>query len=178
MSKSLDIVGKSVTEPVIILNSLEPGSADLLPNTINLPKELTRIIQNESGIICHPFGSIMRSIIFSIYELEAKEVYVMGRQNGSTPETNVTTFPKNMLENEQFSRKIKTLQHAGIHIDKWLEGTTDLLDNLRQSVHMIQNHPLIPDHVVVHGLFVDPQTGKVDIVINGNHEEKAMVTSF
>lgn len=178
MGNSHEIIGKNVTEPVIILSSLDPGLADLLPQHLNIPQKLTRIIQNVSGIISHPFGSIMRSIIFSIYELGAKEVFVIGHQNVANQEVNTPAFPKNMLENEQFLRKIKTLQHAGINIDKWLEGYNHPSDSLRQSVHMIKNHPLIPDHIVVHGLLMDGETGKLDIVINGTQEEKVMVTSF
>ena len=31
----------------------------------------------------------------------------------------------------------------------------------------VKNHPLLPDDVAVHGLIMDPETGKIDVVING-----------
>ena len=35
------------------------------------------------------------------------------------------------------------------------------------SVNKVKNHPLVPKDVVVHGLIMDPKTGKVDVVVNG-----------
>lgn len=173
-----EIIARNVAQPVIILSSLDPSLADLLPQTMNLSQGLTRTIQNGNGMISHPFGSIMRSIIFSIYDLEAREVFVIGQKDVNDPEITNTAFPNKMLENKQFQRKIKTLQHAGINIDKWLEGYNHPSDGLRQSVHMIKNHPLLPNHVLVHGLLLDAKTGEMDIIINGTHEEKALVTAF
>lgn len=40
-------------------------------------------------------------------------------------------------------------------------------DSVKSSVDLIENHPLLPDDVPVHGLVIDPKTGKLDIVING-----------
>lgn len=33
-----------------------------------------------------------------------------------------------------------------------------------QSVEIIREHPLLPSYVLVHGLVIDPHTGKVDVI--------------
>ena len=40
-------------------------------------------------------------------------------------------------------------------------------DGVRQSVATIRNHPLIPDDVIVHGLIIHPETGKLDLLVDG-----------
>ncbi|MFC9419955.1 carbonic anhydrase, partial [Bacillus mobilis] len=35
------------------------------------------------------------------------------------------------------------------------------------NVDLVRNHPLIPKDVPVHGLVIDPHTGKLDLVVDG-----------
>src|SRR5207244_1437256 len=37
-------------------------------------------------------------------------------------------------------------------------------DGVHASVHMIKTHPLLPQHIKVHGLLIDPDTGKLDVL--------------
>jgi carbonic anhydrase len=32
---------------------------------------------------------------------------------------------------------------------------------------VIKNHPLLPKDIPVHGLVIDPKTGKLDLIVNG-----------
>jgi carbonic anhydrase len=38
---------------------------------------------------------------------------------------------------------------------------------VRESVATIRNHPLLPKDVVVHGLIIHPETGKLDLLVDG-----------
>jgi carbonic anhydrase len=60
--------------------------------------------------------------------------------------------------------KIETLMNAGIDLKKWLTGFESVEDNVRQSVEMIKNHPLLPEYALVHGLVICPETGELEIV--------------
>jgi carbonic anhydrase len=62
---------------------------------------------------------------------------------------------------------IDTLGHAGIDLQKWLVGFERVEDGVRQSVDIIRNHPLVPRDVPVHGLIIDPATGKLDSIVDG-----------
>ena len=39
--------------------------------------------------------------------------------------------------------------------------------SIEDSVNLIKKHPLIPKDLIVHGLVIDPETGKLDLVVNG-----------
>ncbi|HLT56142.1 MAG TPA: carbonic anhydrase, partial [Bacillota bacterium] len=37
-----------------------------------------------------------------------------------------------------------------------------------KSVQIVREHPLLPEGIKVHGLVIDPETGKVDVVTRGD----------
>ena len=54
-----------------------------------------------------------------------------------------------------------------VELERWLKGFDSAEDGVRNSVNLIQNHPLLPPNTPVHGLIIDPETGKLDLVIDG-----------
>jgi hypothetical protein len=40
-------------------------------------------------------------------------------------------------------------------------------ENVRDSTEHIRLHPLIPDNFPVHGLVIDPETGELELVVDG-----------
>jgi carbonic anhydrase len=59
------------------------------------------------------------------------------------------------------------LHYSGINFESFLRGFDCVEDSVKHSVATIRNHPLIPKDVPVHGLVIDPKTGKLDIMVNG-----------
>ena len=62
---------------------------------------------------------------------------------------------------------IATLSYAGIDLDRWLHGFASVHDSVRNSVNIIRQHPLIPKDVLVHGLVIDPESGELEVVVDG-----------
>ena len=56
---------------------------------------------------------------------------------------------------------------AGIDIKKWLHGFNSVEESVKESVEQIRNHPLMPKDISVHGLIIDPTTGKLEVVVDG-----------
>ena len=40
-------------------------------------------------------------------------------------------------------------------------------ESVRESVTKVKNHPLMPSNVAIHGLIMDPLTGRLDVAVNG-----------
>ena len=53
----------------------------------------------------------------------------------------------------------KTLKYYGVNMKNWLHGFDDVTDNVKMSVDLVRNHPLMDPKVPVHGLVVDPDYG-------------------
>lgn len=118
----------------------------------------------------HPFGSIMRSIIVSIYEFQTDEVLVIGHYGCGMSNLNVDKLLDEFKERGISPDIIDTLLYSGIDIKKWLHGFDSVEGSVRESVEAIKKHPLIPEGIKVHGLIIDPKTGKLDVVVNGNED--------
>lgn len=152
---------------IVILTCMDTRLTELLPHAMNLRNGDAKIIKNAGAMVTHPFGSIMRSILVAVYELQAKEVFVVGHHDcGMT-----SLKPGSVLEKARAygvkQEKIDTLQDAGIELDKWLTGFSCVEESVKETVRNIKKHPLFPPNIAVHGLAIHPDTGRLDLVVEG-----------
>lgn len=160
---------KSVPSRAVIVTCMDTRLTTLLPPAINIRSGDAKIIKTAGAIITHPFGSTMRSVVVALYMLNADEVFVIGHHdcgmsNLDTPEAVRRMTSKGKINSDTF----KTLASAGIDVHSWLHGFDTVQEGVRSSVEMVRNHPLIPAHIPVHGLVIDPNTGKLDLVVDGS----------
>ncbi|MDF2961430.1 MAG: carbonic anhydrase [Paenibacillus sp.] len=153
---------------MVILTCMDTRLTELLPRAMNLRNGDAKIIKNAGAIVTHPFGSVMRSIIVAVYELGAREVFVVGHYECGMTGLN----PQSVLEKAQ-SRgvtkdMIETLRNAGIKLDSFLTGFDYVHDGVVNSVNLIRKHPLLPKDLLVHGLIIHPETGRLDVIDCGN----------
>ncbi len=52
----------------------------------------------------------------------------------------------------------------------WLRRIESVPESVKESVRLIKNHPLMPEWVRVHGLVIDPETGALEVAVDGNGE--------
>lgn len=114
----------------------------------------------------------MRSIVVAIYDLNADEVCVVGHHDCGMAFVNPIATTKKMIERGISEQTLETLHYTGIKINDWLRGFDSVSESVSQSVKVIQNHPLIPKDIPVHGLVINPETGALEIIENGyrNHQ--------
>jgi carbonic anhydrase len=152
---------------MVILSCMDTRLVELLPKAMNLKNGDAKIIRNAGAIVTQPFGNIMRSIIVAVYELQAEEVFVVGHHDCGMTGINPDRVTDKMIKRGIDEDVITTLTHSGIHLSNWLKGFDNVRDGVKSSVSIIKNHPLLPRELPVHGLIIDPVTGKLEVVING-----------
>ncbi|MBD7910797.1 MULTISPECIES: carbonic anhydrase [Clostridium] len=158
---------KNPDKKIVILSCMDTRLTDLLPKALNLKNGDAKIIKNAGAAIMHPFGSIIRSIIVAIYEFEVDEVLVIGHHGCGMCNLDTGELISKIKDRGVSEDVIDTLFHSGIDIEKWLKGFDSVEDSIKDSVELIKRHPLTPKNVVVHGLVISPETGKLDVVVNG-----------
>jgi len=153
---------------MVIVTCMDTRLTEMLPKAMNLRNGDAKIIKNAGAIVTQPFGNIMRSILVAVYELGADEVFVIGHHDcgmtGINPEHVVTHMEERGISEET----IHTLRNSGINLMRWLTGFDSIKESVENSVKIIQNHPLKPADIKVHGLIIDPQNGKLEVIVNGN----------
>ncbi|WP_042346775.1 beta-class carbonic anhydrase [Bacillus massiliigorillae] len=162
------ITDKFPDKRMVILSCMDTRLVELLPKAMNIRNGDVKIIKTAGAVVSHPFGSVMRSIMVAIYELKADEVYVIGHHDCGMSAVSVDKMVEKMKERNVSPEIFSTLEHSGIDIEAWLRGFKDVSESVQNSVEVIKNHPLMPGDVNVHGLVIDPATGKLDVVVDGS----------
>ena len=150
---------------LVILSCMDTRLTELLPKALNLKNGDAKIVKNAGATIMHPFGSIIRSIIVAIYEFNTDEVLVIGHKNCGMSNINGEEIINKIISRGVSKETIDTINNSGINIDKWLHGFDSVEDSVKESVDLIKKHPLIPKEIKVHGLIMDPETGKLEVII-------------
>ncbi|WCK52805.1 carbonic anhydrase [Aneurinibacillus sp. Ricciae_BoGa-3] len=163
---------KFPAKKIVILGCMDTRLTELLPHALNIRNGDAKLIKNAGALVSHPFGSIMRSIIVAIYSLGAKEVFVVGHHDCGMTGLNSADILNEAGERGISDDKISTLKHAGINLDEWLTGFSCVEESVAKSVEQIKSHPLLPADIPVHGLVIHPETGKLDLVVNGYQKEQ------
>ncbi|MGE7657146.1 beta-class carbonic anhydrase [Bacillus altitudinis] len=155
----------------VILSCMDTRLVELLPRAMNMKNGDIKIVKSAGALVSHPFGSIMRSILVAVYELNADEVYVIGHHDCGMSKIDSETLLNKAIERGIPEKRIEVLEYSGIDFKQWLKSFSSVEESVKDSVSVVKNHPLLPSDVPVHGLVIDPGTGKLDVVVNG-YEEK------
>ncbi|MCT4631465.1 MAG: carbonic anhydrase [Firmicutes bacterium] len=158
---------KKPAKKTVILSCMDTRLTELLPQAMNLKNGDIKLIKNAGATIMHPFGSVMRSIVVAVYEFKADNIIVIGHHGCGMSNLDGEGIISKMVDRNVNGETIDILENSGINIRKWLKGFDSEIEAIKESVSSIKNHPLIPEDVNVHGMIMDPETGKLDVVVDG-----------
>jgi carbonic anhydrase len=152
---------------LVVLTCMDTRLVELLPRAMGFRNGDVKLVKNAGAIVSHPFGSVMRSIMLAIYELNADEVVVVGHtgcgMTGLSCERVIDKARKRGVSDEVLA----TLRHSGIDLRQWLTGFAHVEEGVRGSVEVIRRHPLLPRDVPVHGMMIDSKTGALELIVDG-----------
>ena len=151
-----------------ILSCMDARLTELLPKAMNIKNGDAKIIKDAGATVVHPFGSVIRSILVAIYEFGAEDVFVVAHKSCGMSELNTKEFVEKMIDRGIKKETIDILNNSGVDVEKWLHGFDSVEESVKESVKMIKNHPLLPKEIRVHGLIMDPKTGELELVIDGD----------
>ncbi|HLR70173.1 MAG TPA: carbonic anhydrase [Pseudogracilibacillus sp.] len=149
---------------MVVFTCMESRLVELLPKALNIHNGDVKMIKNAGAIIRKSFDSIIKSILVAIYKLEAEEVVVIGHHDCGMSSVDTQALMDTMKEEGISNETFKALEYSGIDFHQEFHGFQTVEESIAQSVEIIREHPLLPSHVLVHGLVIDPHTGKVDVI--------------
>ncbi|WP_066057590.1 beta-class carbonic anhydrase [Robertmurraya korlensis] len=152
---------------LVILTCMDTRLLELLPKSMNVSNGDVKIVKNAGALVMHPFGSIMRSLLVAVYQLQADEILVVGHYDCGMSGMKADVVIESMKDRGITQETLDMLNYSGINVSEWMHGFDNVSDSVKHSVDMIKKHPLLPKGVPVHGLVIDPETGRLDAVENG-----------
>ncbi|MEB2301887.1 carbonic anhydrase [Lysinibacillus xylanilyticus] len=164
------ITTKYPDKRIVVLSCMDTRLVELLPKAMNLRNGDVKIVKSAGALVSHPFGAIMRSLLVAVYELQADEVYVVGHYDCGMSAVDPEAMLNKMVARGINPETIKTVENSGLDLKEFLRGFGDVATSVKKSVDTIRNHPLMVKDVPVHGLVVDPNTGRLDLIIDGSKQ--------
>lgn len=155
------ITNKYPNKKIAIVSCMDTRLTELLPAALGLKNGDAKIIKNAGGIITHPFGSVMRSLLIGIYELGIQEILVIGHTDCGARYTDSQKMIEKMRVHGIKQENIDMVKYYGIDFDLWLGGFMDLECSINKSVELIRKHPLVPAEIMIYGLVIDSETGEL-----------------
>lgn len=129
---------------MLIITCMDTRLVELLPKAMNFKNGDVKIIKNAGAIISQPFGSVMRSVMVALYELDADEVIVVGHYECGMASLNADHMINSIKERGVSEEVLSTLENSGIKLTKWLRGFDNVEEGVIQTVELIKRHPLLP----------------------------------
>lgn len=147
-----------------IVSCMDTRLLELLPAALGLKNGDAKIIKNAGGVISHPFGSVVRSLLVAILELGVTEVMVIGHTDCGCQGMDSDEMIQMMIERGVKESDINMLQYSGIDFKKWLHGFDNVEESVIGTVKELRGHPLIPKDVFIGGYVMDSVTGKLTVI--------------
>lgn len=144
-----------------ILACMDTRLTALLPAALGLRNGDAKIIKNAGGVITHPYGSVVRSLLVGILELGVEEIMVIGHTDCGVQGMNGEEMIDKLEERGIPREHIDIIRHSGIHLEEWLGGFDSVEISVRDTVESLKIHPLMPKDVVIRGFIMDSVTGEL-----------------
>ena len=164
------VTTKIPKKKMVILSCMDTRLTELLPKAMNIKNGDAKIIKDAGATVMHPFGGVMRSILVAVYEFGAEDVFVVGHHGCGMSNLDTKSLVNKMKDRGIKEETLLTLKNAGINVEGWLHGFESIEESIMESVRMIKDHPLFPKDVKVHGLIMCPETGEIEIIVNGDNK--------
>lgn len=155
------ITNKFPDKKIAIVTCMDTRLTELLPAALGFKNGDVKVIKNAGGIISHPFGSAIRSLLVAIYELGVNDIMIIGHTDCGAQQLDSERIVRNMKSRGISDDSLQMMRYCGLHIDTWLSGFSDVESAVCKTVELVKHHPLIPSDVIVHGFVIDSVTGQL-----------------
>ncbi|MBR2743613.1 MAG: carbonic anhydrase [Clostridia bacterium] len=153
------ITSKYPDKKIAILSCMDTRLTELLPAALGIKNGDVKIIKNAGGVVTHPFGSAVRSLLIAIFELGVEEIMVIGHTDCGVAGVNAEMMIGHMKARGIDHEHIELMRYCGVDFEKWLSGFESAEASVKDSVELLKNHPLIPKDVSIRGFVMDSVTG-------------------
>ncbi|MDF2570988.1 MAG: Carbonate dehydratase [Sporomusa sp.] len=157
-------ISKIPSKNLAIFTCMDTRLVDFLEPALGIERGAAKVIKNAGNTITGLFNSSIRSLLVSIFELDVKEIMVIGHYDCGIAHATAEGLISKMMARGICPGAIKMIEKD---LETWIDGFHHPVENVKHVVAQIRSNPLIPKDVPVHGLMLDPQTGEIEVIISG-----------
>jgi len=131
-----------------------------LEDAMGIKRGDAKIIKNAGSNVLD--RDVIRSVAAAIFSLGVEEVMLVGHSD-----CGMANVDGEKLKTTMEKRGIATEKIAKVDLKEWVGAIESEEANVVEGVKKLKDSPFIPDDVPIHGLIINPITGKVDVLVNG-----------
>ena len=158
------LTSKYPDKKLAILTCMDTRLTELLPAALGIKNGDAKIIKNAGGVITHPYGSVMRSLLVGILELGVEEIMVIGHTDCGVQGMDGHHMLEELVERGVSQEHINVIKSTGTDLEKWLGGFESVEQSVKDTVYALKNHPLMPAGIKITGFIMDSVTGGLEAV--------------
>ena len=156
-----NLTSKYPDKKLAILTCMDTRLIELLPAALGLKNGDAKIIKNAGGVITHPYGSVVRSLLVAILELGVEQVMVIGHTDCGVQGMDGSEMLDMLVERGIDQQHIDIVRHSGIDLERWLGGFESVEQSVKDTILALQKHPLMPKDIMIRGFIMDSVTGEL-----------------
>ena len=145
-----------------IITCMDTRLVNFLEPAMGIHRGEANIIKTAGNGVTGIFDGTIRSLLVSIYELGAQEVFVIGHDSCGMEKTTSGELMEKMLQRGIAPEAIAMVRDELSH---WTNRFESAEKNVVRTVQVLSHHPLLPGDIQIHGLMFHPQTGRLRHVI-------------
>lgn len=161
------LVYQADTKPrkhLAVVTCMDTRLTVMLAAALGLENGDANVIKVAGAEVKNPYGTAMRSLLVGVYVLGVRDIMVIGHTECGTQHMSCSGLSSLMRKDGVPDEAFEAATVKGVDLEEWLEGFENLEASVQSSVDLIQNHPLMPASVGVHGFIIDTQTGELTAV--------------
>jgi carbonic anhydrase len=171
--KTLPIIGHAPRKHMAVVTCMDCRLVQMFEQALGLERGDVLELRTAGATISQPeregaASDLIRSLAGGIYLLGVREVAVIGHTQCGLAHANSTVLTSSMqalgIDPQQLIERENLGNLQGL--TAWLGAFNDVHVNVREVVNVIRSSPYLP-RIPVHGLVIDIETGKLEMVERG-----------
>ena len=171
--KTLPIIGHTPRKHMAVVTCMDCRLVQMFEQALGLERGDVLELRTAGATISKPeregaANDLIRSLAGGIYLLGVREVAVIGHTQCGLAHANPIVLTASMQAlgvDPQYLIRYESLEDTQGLMD-WLGAFDDVHINVRDVINVIRNSPYLPK-IPVHGLVIDIETGKLEMVDRG-----------
>lgn len=155
------VTSKYPDKKIAILTCMDTRLTKLLPSALGLKNGDVKLIKNAGGVVMHPYGSVVRSLLVGILELGVEEIMVIGHTDCGVQGMDSKELLQKLEERGIDKKHMDIIRSSGIDLEKWLAGFDSVEQSVEDTIFALRNHPLMPQDIKIYGFIMDSITGEL-----------------
>ena len=160
-------ISKYPQKKFALLTCMDTRLVELINKALGIHRGDAKIIQNAGTSLIGEMGETVKSLLLTIYVFDIKEIFIVGHYDCGVALTSSKDILHNMRSRGVSEQQLKLIEKD---FQVWLDPYTDPAKNVLTVIKKLKANPFIPNDIPIHGLIIDPHTGKLDLLADGYKE--------